>query len=82
MANEPKVPDSYSEPVKRPSSAWYLVPILFGIIGGLVMFLVLKDQNRRMAKKGLVVGIIFTVIGFVVGVIIGLLEVLMFSPLR
>jgi len=48
-------------PKKSPSKAWYLLPIFFTIIGGLIMYLVLKDDDRRMAKKGLYLGIILTV---------------------
>lgn len=62
MANEPVV-DSDSEPTKKPSRAWYLVPIFFGIIGGLVMYLVLKDENKKMAKKGLILGIMISAAG-------------------
>jgi hypothetical protein len=36
---------------------WYLAPIFLGILGGLIMYLVLKDTNPKMAKKGLVVSI-------------------------
>jgi len=36
---------------------------LFGNHGGLIMFVVLKDEDRRMAKKGLVVGVVLTAIG-------------------
>ncbi len=30
------------------------------------MFLVLKDENRRMAKKGLILGIIMAVAGIII----------------
>lgn len=65
IVEKPKA-ENYSEPTKRPSKAWYLIPIFFGIIGGLVMFLVLKDENRRMAKKGLILGIIMAVAGIII----------------
>jgi YVTN family beta-propeller protein len=58
LLEKSKATESFSEPAKRPSKAWYLVPIFFGIMGGLIMYLVLKDENMRMAKKGLVLGII------------------------
>lgn len=45
---------------------WYLAPIFLGILGGLVMYLVLKDTNPKMAKKGLVVSIAI-ILAFVVG---------------
>jgi hypothetical protein len=49
--------------VEKPSKWWYLVPIFFGIIGGLVMYLALKDEDKKMAKKGLILGIIIGAVG-------------------
>ena len=62
IVEKPKTIEDNSKPVKRPSKAWYLVPIFFGIIGGLVMYLVLKDQDGKMAKKGLTLGIVLGVV--------------------
>lgn len=70
IVEKPKVTESYSESINRPTKAWYLVPIFFGIMGGLVMYLVLKDEDKRMAKKGLVLGIILGAIGIALVVII------------
>jgi len=72
MTSEPQATDSHSQPIKRPSKAWYLVPIFFGIIGGLVMYLVLKDEDRKMAKNGLVMSIVLTVVTFVISIIVGI----------
>lgn len=58
-----------SVPEKRPSRAWYLVPIFFGILGGLAMYLVLKDEDRKMAKKGLILGIVLGAAGAAVVII-------------
>src|SRR5687768_15225961 len=43
---------------KRASAAWYLLPIFLWFIGGLIMFFVLKDEDRGRAKGGLKLGII------------------------
>jgi uncharacterized membrane protein YiaA len=56
-----------TEELKKHSKAWYLLPIFFDIIGGLIMYLVLKDDNMPMAKKGLYLGIILTVVFVVLG---------------
>jgi len=67
----------------KPSIAWYLLPILFGIIGGVAMYLLLKDTNiqkkigsqlslgtdKAMAKKGLIVGIVITILWFAYSVV-------------
>ncbi len=58
--------DSTSLYVKSPSKAWYLLPIFFGLIGGLIMFAVLRNEDRGMAKKGLLLGIIVMAIVFMI----------------
>jgi hypothetical protein len=57
---------------KRPSKAWYLLPIFLSIIGGLIMFFVLRNDDRQMAKNGLILGIILTVAGIVISMIMSL----------
>jgi RNA polymerase subunit RPABC4/transcription elongation factor Spt4 len=55
---------------KRASAWWYLLPIFLGFIGGIVMFFVLKDEDRGRAKGGLKLGIILTAIGFALWLLI------------
>jgi len=78
MVEKPKETQVSFTPGKKPSKAWYLVPIFFGIIGGVAMYLVLKDEDKKMAKNGLVLGIILGAIGVVIaatlyGALIGLM---------
>ena len=35
------------------TKAWYILPIFFGVIGGLIMYFILKDKNPKMAKTSL-----------------------------
>jgi len=65
-------PQSY----KR-SGAWYLLPIvfglaggIFGIIGGLIAYLVLKNSDPKKGKNCLIIGIIFTLFGLVLSFLI------------
>jgi hypothetical protein len=51
---------------ETPSKAWYLVPIFFSILGGIVMYLGVKDRSPEMGRKGLIVGILMTVIPIIV----------------
>ena len=46
----------------EPSAWWYLVPIFFGIIGGIIGYYAIIGRNKRMAKSLLIVGIASTVI--------------------
>ena len=54
----------------RPSAAWYLAPIFLGIIGSVIMWFVLKDEEHpdspKMIKKGWIIGIVLTIIPFLV----------------
>ena len=42
----------------RPSSAWYLVPIFFSILGGIIGYVAVKDEDKGMANDLLGVGIV------------------------
>jgi hypothetical protein len=51
---------------KRPSAWWWLVPFLFGLLGAIVAYLGVKDDDPDMAKGLLVFGIIWSlVLGFI-----------------
>jgi hypothetical protein len=47
-----------------PGSLWYLVPILFSLLGGLIAYIALKDRDEAMAGSCLVLGIVVMVAEF------------------
>ena len=49
--------------VRRKSAWWFLLPILFGVIGGIIAYFVIKDDDQKRAKSCLWLGIILTAIG-------------------
>jgi len=55
------------------SPAWYLAPIVMGIIGSAIMWYVLKDEDHpdspKMIEKGWVIGGVLTLIAIVASVI-------------
>ena len=53
-------------PEKIRSRAWYLVPIFFGLIGGIIAYFAIRTDDPEKAKKCLWVGIILTVINIIV----------------
>lgn len=45
-----------------PTSLWYLVPIFFGFLGGLIGYVGVKDDDKEMADMLLALGVIVTII--------------------
>jgi len=54
----------------RPTSLLYLVPIFMGLLGGILMYIAVKDQNQEMANEGMLVGVIITLFGIILYVFI------------
>jgi hypothetical protein len=48
--------------IKRRSSLWFLLPILFNVIGGIIAFFVIKEDDPRKARNCLYLGIILCII--------------------
>ena len=44
------------------SAAWYLLPILFGFIGGILAYLGVRDEDEGAARLLLGIGLVFTVV--------------------
>jgi len=49
--------------VRRRSAWWFLLPILFNVIGGIIAYFVIKEDDPKRAKNCLYLGIILTAIG-------------------
>lgn len=52
-----KIPnkDVGKTPRKR-SAWWYIVPILFSLIGGIISFFILRNDDPKLAKNCLIIG--------------------------
>jgi H+/Cl- antiporter ClcA len=55
---------------KKLSKWWYLLPIFFGILGGIAAYLLLQDKDKKFAKRLIIIGIIMTVVWIVIGFIL------------
>lgn len=55
--------------VRKRSNLWFLLPILFNVIGGVIAYFIIKDDDPRKAKNCLWLGIILTAISFAIFVI-------------
>ena len=58
-----------STETRKRSGAWYLLPIFFTVIGGVIAYFVIKDDDPKKAKNCLYLGIILTVIGVILSVV-------------
>jgi hypothetical protein len=46
---------------KGPSKFWYLLPIFLEVIGGIIMYFAIRRRDPKMAKKGLLLGVLLLV---------------------
>ncbi len=61
--------------VKQRSSLWFLLPILFSVIGGIIAYFVIKEDDPKKAKNCLYLGIVLAaipIILFLIPVLIGI----------
>ena len=59
-----------SQPEKPRSNAWFLLPIFFGVIGGIVAFFILRQDDLSKAKNCLYLGIAFMIFGIILNIFI------------
>ena len=61
--------------IRKRSSLWFLLPILFNIIGGVIACFIIKDDDPSKAKNCLWLGIILSTISiaiFLIPLLIGI----------
>jgi hypothetical protein len=68
MQTEGYQPSQYES---SPSASWYLVPILFGLLGGIIMYAALRNEDEDMALRGLFLGVGITALCVLVTLWIG-----------
>jgi len=49
------------------SGLWYILPIFIGIIGGVIAYFVIKDDDPSKAKNCLYLGIVLLAIDIIAG---------------
>lgn len=57
----------------KTSAAWWLLPILLTWVGGLIAWLVIREDDKAKARSLLILGIVMTFVWMAVGIVIGLL---------
>jgi hypothetical protein len=48
--------------IKRRSSFWFLLPILFNVVGGIIAFFIILEDDPKKARNCLYLGIILAAI--------------------
>ncbi len=46
---------------EKPTRLLYLVPLFMGLLGGVLMYIAVKDQNQEMANDGMFWGVISSI---------------------
>ena len=77
---ENKNEEPQKENKSKPSNFWYLLPIFFGIIGGIIGYFAIRDRDRKMAKNLLIVSIVILVVFTILPVILILAYYGIFAP--
>jgi len=57
------------KPTKKRPYLWYILPLLLGIVGGVIAYFILKNEPKER-KYCLIIGGVVNVIGFIVNWII------------
>lgn len=59
---------TYSE--KPRSNAWFLLPVFLGIIGGIIAYFILRNDDPHKAKNCLYLGLVLMGIGIIFNMLI------------
>jgi hypothetical protein len=65
--------DEESGAQERPSRLWYILPILFTFIGGIIGYLLLRKKNPDFALRILIIGFVMLGVWFVLSIIVSIL---------
>ena len=57
-------------PEKQRSGAWFLLPVFFGIVGGLIAYFVIRQDDPAKAKNCLYLGIALMVVGIILNLVL------------
>ena len=55
---------------KTRSNLWFLLPIFFGMIGGVIAFFILRKDDPRKARNCLYLGMVFMIMGIMLNIFI------------
>ena len=53
---------------KTRSNLWFLLPVFFGLIGGIIAYFILRNTDSKKAKNCLYLGIALAIIGIILNI--------------
>ena len=68
-----------TKPQTKPTKAWYLVPFFFNLIGGIIGYFAVKNEDRQMANRLLIFGLVMFVLVIVAYFVLIVSALMMFS---
>ena len=57
-------------PEKIRSNFWFLLPIFLGLIGGIIAFFILRNDDPKKAKNCLYLGIVLAIVGLMLNILV------------
>lgn len=69
--------------IRRRSSLWFLLPVAFNILGGIVAYFAIRDDDPKKARSCLLLGIVLAAIPillFAIPILIGITILPHFMP--
>ncbi len=57
-------------PERPRSNFWFLLPIFLGLIGGIIAYFVLRQDDPKKAKNCLYLGIVLAIIGIMINLLV------------
>jgi len=57
-------------PEKTRSNFWFLLPIFLGLIGGIIAYFILRQDDPKKGKNCLYLGIVLAIMGMMLNVLI------------
>ena len=57
-------------PEKRRSNLWFLLPIFLGLIGGIIAYFILRNDDPKKAKNCLYLSIVLAAIGIILNIVL------------
>ena len=59
---------------RKRSKRWYLLPIFFDIIGGIICYYALRNDDKKLAQNCLKLGVILFLVNIAIGITVGVYE--------